>query len=282
MDKKLFNNIITQALKEDAAKEDITTNALVPASSTTEAVILFKEDAVLCGLSIARQVFQNLDKNILFRTDLKDGDAVKKNSKVAFIKGKTRAILTGERTALNFLGYLSGIATNTRQFVDRIKPFKTKILDTRKTTPGLRELEKYAVRCGGGYNHRTSLKDMVLIKDNHRVISKRHLSLVEMIEQCRTKTKKPLEIEVDNLTQLQEALRGNPDYILLDNMSIPQLKQAVKITRSSSHKKPLLEASGGIRPNNVKAIAQTGVDRISIGALTHHRQAIDVSLEIIN
>ena len=128
MDKKLFNNIITQALKEDAAKEDITTNALVPASSTTEAVILFKEDAVLCGLSIARQVFQNLDKNILFRTDLKDGDAVKKNSKVAFIKGKTRAILTGERTALNFLGYLSGIATNTRQFVDRIKPFKTKIL----------------------------------------------------------------------------------------------------------------------------------------------------------
>jgi len=282
MDKKLFNNIITQALKEDAAKEDITTNALVPASSTTEAVILFKEDAVLCGLSIARQVFQNLDKNILFRTDLKDGDAVKKNSKVAFIKGKTRAILTGERTALNFLGYLSGIATNTRQFVDRIKPFKTKILDTRKTTPGLRELEKYAVRCGGGYNHRTSLKDMVLIKDNHRVISKRHLSLVEMIEQCRTKTKKPLEIEVDNLTQLQDALRGNPDYILLDNMSIPQLKQAVKITRSSSHKKPLLEASGGIRPNNVKAIAQTGVDRISIGALTHHRQAIDVSLEIIN
>lgn len=281
MKRILLNTIITQALKEDATNADITTNALVPASSMTEAVILLKEDAVLCGLSIARRVFQRLDKNILFRAGFKDGDFVKGNSRIASIKGKTRAILTGERTALNFLGDLSGIATNTKQFVDRIRPLKTQIVDTRKTTPGLRELEKYAVRCGGGWNHRTNLKDMVLIKDNHRVVSRKELSLAEMIEQCRTKSKKPLEIEVDNLTQLRDALRGNPDYILLDNMSVSQLNQAVKIARSSPHKRPLLEASGGIRLNNVKAIAQTGVDRVSIGALTHNRRAIDVSLEII-
>jgi len=277
-----LNKLIAQALREDAANKDITTNSLIPANHISQGVIIVKEDAILCGLDIAKQVFRKMDKKIHFRPLVKDGTKVKRGAKIAELKGKTRTLLTGERVALNFLGYLSGIATHTHQFVAKTRRSKAKILDTRKTTPGLRLLEKYAVKCGGGENHRSDLSELALIKDNHREACQPQLSIPQAIRCIRRKTKKKLEIEVDNLVQFKQALTANPDMILLDNMNCSQMKKAVTITRKILHKgRPLLEASGGITLRNVAAVAQTGVDRISIGSLTHSHKAIDVSLELI-
>ena len=273
-----LNHLIQTALKEDAAFDDITTQSLITPSHRSKAYIIFKEDAVICGLEIVNQVFKKLDPKIRFHSSFKDGQKVKKNTKVTFIEGPTRAILAGERTALNFLAHCSGVATLTRQFVEAIKPSKAKILDTRKTTPGLRELEKYAVVCGGGTNHRHNLSDMALIKDNHLATAP-SLSLAVAI--LRAKTSKKIEVEVTNLKQFQEAIKTNPDIILLDNMTPAQIKHAVKMLKSFRPKKKiLLEASGGIDLQNVRRVAQTGVDRISIGALTHSAKAINLSLEI--
>ena len=206
---------------------------------------------------------------------------VKKGSTVAVIKGKTRSILTAERTALIFLSFLSGIATQTHQFVEAVKTFSAKILDTRKTTPTLRSLEKYAVKCGGGENHRFNLEDLILIKDNH-IAANQSLSAIEkIIQRFRRISKVPIEIEIDRLDQLPPVLKTCPNFILLDNMTTSQMKNAVQIVRASKYKtKPLLEASGGITLKNVYQIAKTGVDRISIGALTHHHCGLDVSMEI--
>lgn len=271
---------ILNALLEDTFNQDITTNLLVPKNKTSGAYIFVKEDAVLCGLSIVKQVFRKIDKNIYLQTYFKDGDRVKKGTKVMFLEGKTRALLTGERTALNFLGFLSGIATNTYHYVERVYPYKAQILDTRKTTPGLRKLEKYAVRCGGGINHRHNLNEMILIKDNHHQISERFEELILVLKKFRQRNKKPVMIEVDTIKQLKQFIQAEPDFILLDNMSIPQLREAVLFVKNLKGKKPLLEASGGITLETVREVAKTGVDRISTGALTHTYQIIDVSMEI--
>jgi len=201
------------------------------------------------------------------------------------IYGKARAILTAERTVLNFLAHLSGIATQTKGFIEKIKPYKAKILDTRKTTPGLRILEKYAVKCAGGFNHRLGLWDMVLIKDSHKKIRRSKIerrlekvSIKELIKDARRKNKnKKIEIEVENLREFQDALLARPDIIMLDNMDLKRIKKALVLRRG---RRPLIEVSGNITLNNVRAIAKTGVDMISIGSLTHSVKAIDFSLEV--
>jgi len=272
--------IVKKALAEDIGFGDITTKLFIPKESKVEAVILAKEDLIVCGVPVAKEVFKQLDNNISFSALIKEGAAAKKNDVIAKVTGYTRSILSAERVALNFLGFLSGIATKTRIFVEAVHPYKTKILDTRKTIPGLRALEKYAVRTGGGYNHRMSLDEMVLIKDNHINVS----SIINNLEQIRNKIPKgmKIEIEADNLTQFKEALNEKPDIIMLDNMSILQIKEAVCLRNNlSGNYKPLLEASGGVTLANVKNYASTGVDLISIGALTHSIDSVDVSLEII-
>ncbi len=283
MNAKHINTLIRLALSEDAANKDITTNLLISSTHTSSSVIIVRENAVLCGLTIAKKVFQKLNKHVRFQTKFKDGAVVKRNTTIATIKGKTRSLLTGERVALNFLEHLSGIATNTHKYVLKTRLQKAKIYDTRKTTPGLRLLEKYAVKCGGGYNHRSDLSEFILIKDNHRHACHPRQSIAQAIQRIRHKTKKVLEIEIDDLNQFKQALKAEPDMILLDNMTCTQMKKAVALTRTLPRKKrPLLEASGGITLANVAAVAKTGVDRISIGSLTHSHKAIDVSLELTN
>jgi len=276
-----INALIRRALREDAVSKDITTNSLIPGTHTSQCVIIVKEDAVLCGLAIAKKVFQKLNKHIRFQTKFKDGAIVKRNTTIAIIKGKTRSLLTGERVALNFLGYLSGIATNTHNYVTKARRQRAKIYDTRKTTPGLRLLEKYAVKCGGGYNHRSNLSEHVLIKDNHRQACYPKQTIPQAIQRVKSKTKKTLEIEVDNLSQFKQALPAAPNMILLDNMTCAQMKKAVALTRTlPRNKRPLLEASGGITLSNVVNVARTGVNRISIGSLTHSHKAINVTMEL--
>src|SRR3989338_2995563 len=208
-----FNKIVLQALQEDNAFHDITTQLLIDKNKISEAYIVAKEDAVLCGLDLAKKTFQKLDPRIQIRSSYKDGDKVTKNKKILSLNGKTRAILSGERVALNFLGHLSGIATLTHRFVKTAASSKVKIMDTRKTTPGLRALERMAVIAGGGTNHRVDLKDMILIKDNHRAALKTQLPIPKLIQNLRKKTNKILEIEVDNLVQLKAALGASPDII---------------------------------------------------------------------
>lgn len=269
--------IVLNALKEDIGKGDITTNLLIPLGAQAEAVILAKENFVACGLNFARLAFKLADKNIKFKALVKEGDYVKKGKVIARIRGKAGCILTAERTALNFLGLLCAIATKTKQFTDAVKPYRVKITDTRKTLPGLRPLEKYAVRVGGGFNHRMNLSEMVMVKDNH-------LKLVSGLSSLKGKLLRlqrrgcPIEIEVENLKQFKQALVLRPDIIMLDNMGIKDIKKAVKIRNQVPTK---LEASGGININNIKKIASTGVDFISLGTITHSVNSADISLEIL-
>ena len=276
-----FDFIVRAALAEDHARHDVTTQRLVGASRISSARIVVKENAVVCGLAIVQRIFQELDKNIRCDFRCAEGKEVKKNTTVLLVKGKTRALLAGERTALNFLGYLSGIATSTHRYVRAVLPYKAVILDTRKTTPTLRELEKYAVRCGGARNHRSNLEDMVLVKDNHRWAC-RGMTVARMVKRLRRGGKKVIEFEVDTLPQFARALAAGVDIILLDNMNCAQMKKAVALrNKKGNRRQPLLEASGGITLKNIKQIARTGVDRISVGALTHSRRSIDVSMEFI-
>ncbi|MBF0485280.1 MAG: carboxylating nicotinate-nucleotide diphosphorylase [Candidatus Omnitrophica bacterium] len=273
---------VLAALKEDIGAGDITTTLVVGSSHKSKGVILTREDVVLCGMAFAHEVFSLLDPKMEFMAHFKDGDKVKKGASLITLNGKTRAILTGERVALNFLSYLSAIATRTHFFTEAVKPYPVKILDTRKTTPCARPIERYAVRCGGGVNHRFNLHDMVLLKDNHRVISREKEKLSETVRRLHIKTHKKIEIEVDHLWELEEVLKAHPEMVLLDNMTPLELKKAVVMTRKCCpNKPPLLEASGGITLENVKKIAATGVDRISVGSLTHSRKAIDMTLELM-
>ena len=282
MNPKILNSLIQQALKEDIGSYDVTTTLLIPKNHISSAYILCKQDAIFCGMDVAQKLFQKLDKRIQFCSPYQDGAKVKKNTRIIFLRGRTQAILTVERVALNFLSHPSGIATLTDQFVQRVKPCRVEILSTRKTTPRLRILEKYAVRCGGGHNHRENLSEMVLIKDNHLAACRAlGLSLSAAIEAVQQKTSKKIEVEVTALNQFREALSANPDIILLDNMTPAAMKKAVDWrNRFSSRKKILLEASGGVTLKNLEKIAHTGVERISIGALTHSSKAINLSLEI--
>lgn len=275
---KSTDNLIQRALQEDSAQNDITSKYFIPSTATSIAKIFFKESAVVCGVLIAKKVFQRVDPNLVVTIHKKDNQIAHAHQHLLTISGKTRSILAAERTALNFISHLSAISTQTKSFVDAVKGTSAKILDTRKTTPGLRHLEKYAVRCGGGENHRMDLVSMALIKDNHKVQCGE--SIWRKIRIFQEKTKKPLEVEVENLKELQLALIVQPTMILLDNMSINDMKKAVQIVKRLKGKKPLLEASGGINLKNILLTAKTGVDRISIGALTHHVHAIDISLEL--
>jgi nicotinate-nucleotide pyrophosphorylase (carboxylating) len=272
-----FDAIIDAALREDMPEGDITSESVIPAGALSEAVFLAKEDGVLAGLPVARRVFEKIDPSVEFVERIKDGAAFKKTDILARLKGPTVALLKGERTALNFLQQLSGIATVTRRFVDAVQGTKVKILDTRKTTPGLRLLEKYAVKMGGGTNHRLSLSDMVLIKDNHL----RHVgSVAEAIRRARAAAKPGIRIEVEaaELAQVRDALAAGADMIMLDNMLIETMREAVTIAAG----RVPLEASGTVSLERVRAVAETGVDFISVGALTHSARAVDISMEFLN
>jgi nicotinate-nucleotide pyrophosphorylase (carboxylating) len=279
---KNIDRAVLLALQEDHYRDDVTTKALVSPKQKCQAYILVKDDAVICGLDVVKKVFQKVDPALRFSPLSREGDFVKKNTIVATVKGKTQSILTAERTALNFLTHLSGIATTTRAYVKAVSPYKAKVLDTRKTIPGLRALEKYAVRCAGGHNHRSNLSQLILIKDNHHAVYSHRKSLNATIQDLRKKYSVPIEVEVNSLSQLKEILSAQPDMILLDNMSLAQIKSAVNLVKKHFGKtqKPLLEASGGIKISNIHQIAKTGIDRISVGALTHSVQSVDISLEI--
>jgi nicotinate-nucleotide pyrophosphorylase (carboxylating) len=276
---KDVKGIVARALKEDVGLRDITTEMLIPKNKFVRAILIAKEDCLICGLGLASLVFKLQDKNIKFKPLISEGKPVEKGRVIARIQGRAQSILTAERVALNFLSFLSGIATKTRRFAEEVKPYKVKIMDTRKTIPGLRLLEKYAVRIAGGFNHRLSLDEMILVKDNHLKIIKGYQGLFRFSQGCR------VELEVKNLKEFQRALKLKPDIIMLDNMSLKEIKEAVRIRNSlsakSSHPVSRLEASGGITLRNVKRAASTGVDMISIGDLTHSVDSVDISLEIL-
>ncbi|MFH1354737.1 MAG: carboxylating nicotinate-nucleotide diphosphorylase [Candidatus Omnitrophota bacterium] len=277
-----IERIVKNALKEDIGSGDITTDSLVRPDLAVKAVLLAKEDCVVCGLGTFLLALRSLDKKIKFKSLVRDGDQVKKGKQIVIIQGRARAILTAERVGLNFFSHLCGIATITRKYVLAVKPYKAKILDTRKTIPGLRILEKYAVRIGGGFNHRMSLDEMIFVKDNHlKVLGSRFWVLGLEKNNKKYKT----EIEVNNLNEFTKALKLNPDVIMLDNMSIRSMGRAVKIRNTLSPRtynlKPKLEASGGVTLKNARKIASAGVDLISVGELTHSAPCIDISLEIL-
>jgi nicotinate-nucleotide pyrophosphorylase (carboxylating) len=271
--------IIRHALIEDIGRGDITTQLTIPKDKEIKAKIIAKEDFLLCGVIVAEKVFKTVDPSIKFEQKIREGKQVKAKKTIAVISGKASSILTAERVALNLLALLSGIATKTREFVKEIAPFKTKITDTRKTMPGLRELQKYAVRIGGGHNHRIRLDEMILIKDNHIKATDGYSKLPSFPPGYK------IEIETQNLEEFKHALYFKPDIIMLDNMPIDQIKEAIKIRNSTefkSHHSPTrLEASGGIYLDNIKKYAATGVDIISVGELTDSVKSVDVSLEVV-
>jgi nicotinate-nucleotide pyrophosphorylase (carboxylating) len=260
------------ALAEDLGEGDVTTEATIDEGTAGSATLVVREAGVVCGLRIVETVFRALDPEIVFEPLVDEGAFVDSGA-VARVRGSKRAILTGERTALNFLGRLSGIATLTRRFVDAVAGTGVAILDTRKTTPGLRALEKHAVFLGGGRNHRFGLDDGVLVKDNHLRAAG---SVGEAVERLRAVTDLPIEIECDTLAQVEQALDAGAEAILLDNMGTDELRAAVALVDGRAR----LEASGGVTLETVRAIAETGVDEISVGALTHSARSLDVSLEL--
>jgi nicotinate-nucleotide pyrophosphorylase (carboxylating) len=256
-------------LAEDVGDGDVTSASVVPADATLDATIVLKEPGIVCGLDVAAAVFQELDPSVQFHPTAKDGDETQGD--VARVSGNARAILTGERTALNLIGRMSGVATLTRRYVDAISGTNATILDTRKTTPGLRLLEKHAVRCGGGTNHRLGLYDAILIKDNHLRLSGSVADAVRAAKSAGV----PVQVECETLDDVREALDAGADSLLLDNMTLSQLREAVLLVGGGAK----TEASGGVTLETVQAIARTGVDFISVGALTHAARSLDVSLE---
>lgn len=286
--KSNLNALIRESLEEDKAFSDVTSQILIPFDLKVNAKIITKQDCVVCGLDIAKLVFKALDQGLKFRPLVTDGRSVKKGANLANIYGRARYILSGERVALNFLSRLSGIATLTRKFVNGASGKNVKILDTRKTTPLLRELEKYAVRCGGGSNHRLNLASFVLIKDNHKQalaskVKGEHLNLSEIIHQARAKAPSgiKIEIEVENLAEFKQAITAKPDIIMLDNMTLKSLKRCA-LLRDKINPRTSLEASGGINLKNIEKVSRSGVNSISIGSLTHSPLAIDLSLEVLS
>ena len=266
--------LIELALAEDVGPGDVTTQATIPEGAAGEAIILAKAHGVLAGLPVAAEVFRRVDEGIEFRELAQEGEPVAPGDAVAHLSGPLRGILTGERIALNFLTRLSGIATLTAEFVTAVAPYRAVILDTRKTAPGWRALEKYAVRCGGGRNHRMGLYDMVLIKENHIAACG---SLSEAVRRVRAAGPKvPIEVEVRDLAELEEALSLGVDRVLLDNLDLPTLREAVRLAGG----RVPLEASGGISLEDVAEVAACGVDFISVGAITHSAPALDLSLEV--
>jgi len=274
---KKIEEIIKSALQEDVNTGDITTNLLIPEDKNASAFMKAKESGVIAGMEIAGMVFRYLSPEIEWKPLVKDGNRVEKGKKIAEIKGSYRAILTGERLALNFLQRMSGIASETAKYVELVKESKTEILDTRKTVPGLRVLDKYAVKAGGGTNHRIGLYDMVMIKDNHIEVAG---SITNAVDNIRKKLPTGIKIEVEtkNLEEVKEALEAKVDVIMLDNMDNAAMAEAVKIV----DRKAKTEASGNMTLERIKGVAETGVDYISIGALTHSVKALDIGQYIDN
>ena len=275
-----IDRFIADLIAEDSADHDITSISVFDNNIKCNAVIESRDHGVLCGVDFAEMVFRQIDSTILISKVIEDGTEIFEGDVVLDLKGNVNTILAGERIALNLLQHLSGISTLTAQFVESVKSTKAVIMDTRKTIPGLRKIQKYAVKMGGGHNHRMNLADGVLIKDNHIKFSEINgLSISDVVNKSRSKVGKSvkIEIEVDDLDQFRKVIDVRPDIILLDNMDVETMEMAVKINDGRA----ILEASGGVKINNVKSIAETGVDLISVGALTHSVNALDMSLTIL-
>ena len=268
------DHLIMQALQEDITSEDITTNSVMREYQLGEVELICKEDGIIAGLDVFKRVFELLDEQTEVTFACKDGDAVQKGQKLGTVRGDIRVLLSGERTALNYLQRMSGIATYTRKIADLLKGSKTKLLDTRKTTPGMRIFEKYAVKVGGGYNHRYNLSDGILLKDNHIGAAGGVKEAVLMAKEYAPFVRK-IEVEVENLDMLQEALEAGADIIMLDNMSVEDMKEAVRLTAGRAE----TECSGNVTKENVAELVDIGVNYISSGALTHSSPILDLSLK---
>ena len=268
------DNLILQALREDITSEDITTNSVMPCYQAGEVELICKQDGVIAGLGVFKRVFELLDEKTEVAFYCKDGDFVKKGEKIGLVRGDIRVLLSGERTALNYLQRMSGIATYTRGIADLLKGTKTKLLDTRKTTPNMRIFEKYAVKVGGGYNHRYNLSDGILLKDNHIGAAGSVKEAVKMAKEYAPFVRK-IEIEVETLEMLEEALEAGADIIMLDNMSVEDMKKAVALCEGKAE----TECSGNVTRENVERLVDIGVDYISSGALTHSSPILDLSLK---
>ena len=274
-----IEEIIDRALAEDLGGGDVTTEALISADRRGTGFIVGKKEGILAGINVAKQVFHRVDPELKVEVLLEDGAQIKPGSKVANVSGSIASILAAERVALNFLQRLSGIASETNRYVEAVKGLPVRIMDTRKTTPGLRSLEKHAIKVGGGENHRMSLGDGILIKDNHlAALSSQGLNIKQIVARARQNSPQrlPVEVEVGTVSEALEAAEAGADIVMLDNMSLEDMRKAVK----SIHGRALIEASGGITLENVRAVAETGVDFISVGALTHSVRALDISLEL--
>jgi nicotinate-nucleotide pyrophosphorylase (carboxylating) len=290
LDKERVLPIVRAALKEDIGRGDITTAALIGKTASSRASIIAREDCVVCGLKIAEWVMAQVDFSVRFKPNCDDGHLVGSGKELAYFEGHTGSILMAERTMLNFLSFLSAISTITKQYIDKVKPYGVKIMDTRKTLPLLRYLEKYASFTGGGTNHRMGLYDQVLIKDNHISAERRawreehnkEISLKEIVTLARKRSLKgaKIEIEVTTVEEFSDALAGGPDIIMLDNMTPQNVRSCVEIRRLSGTK-PIIEVSGGVNMDMIEEFARARPDAISIGALTASVQSIDMSLEII-
>ena len=268
------DELILQALREDITSEDITTNSVMPHYQAGEVDLICKQDGVIAGLEVFKRVFELLDPTTEVTFNCKDGDTVKKGDKIGLVRGDIRVLLSGERTALNYLQRMSGIATYTREIADLLKGTKTKLLDTRKTTPNMRIFEKYSVKVGGGYNHRYNLSDGILLKDNHIGAAGGVKEAVRMAKEYAPFVRK-IEIEVENLDMLKEALEAGADIIMLDNMTVEDMKKAVELCRGKAE----TECSGNVTRENVARLVDIGVDYISSGALTHSSPILDLSLK---
>jgi len=279
LDWQKINSLIDMSLEEDIKTGDVTSISVIPENINTEASFVTRERCVCAGLEIAKTIFLKIDSRVEWISLVNDGDILESGDVLASVKGNARSLLTAERTALNFLQRLCGVATTTLKYVEAAGNSNTKILDTRKTTPGWRSLEKYAVVAGGGTNHRVGLYDRVMIKDNHRALAglEGDGGIARSVKRAREKFPKlEVEVEADNLEEVKEAVESSADYILLDNMTNNQMKEAIVINQGRSK----LEASGGITIERIPSIAKIGVDFISVGALTHSVKAIDISLEM--
>jgi nicotinate-nucleotide pyrophosphorylase (carboxylating) len=280
-----LKDLIKIALDEDIQKGDITSESIIPQTKKAKAIIKAKEDFILCGIDVANLVFKTKDASIIFKKERNDGDQIKEGEVIATIEGDAITLLSCERIALNFLQHLSGIATKTKTYTQLLKGTKTQLLDTRKTIPGYRALEKYAVKVGGGTNHRMGLYDQILIKENHIIVAGSIQKCVEAVEEKVKNKSIKIEVECETIAEVKEALTTETDIIMLDNMSTNEMKTAVELVQKhneESKKKVSTEASGGINLENIQHIAETGVDFISIGsALTLSAKAVDIAMEIV-
>ncbi|OHB53995.1 MAG: nicotinate-nucleotide diphosphorylase (carboxylating) [Planctomycetes bacterium GWF2_50_10] len=281
---KEIKSLINLAVAEDLGTGDVTSSLTVPTGLKGTARLVTREDITVCGMELVEAILKTYDSRLKLATSIPDGGRAKKGQLLGTITGPMRPLLSAERVVLNFLQHLSGISTATARYAKQAKGTRAFVYDTRKTTPGFRTIEKYAVLCGGGKNHRTGLYDAILIKDNHLATFGPRLAakLAELVEKAqKIKGLRFFEVEVDSLSQLEEVLKvKGVDIVLLDNFTPAQMKKAVKMRNSIKGKKPQLEASGGITLKNIKAVAQTGVERISVGAITHSAPAVDIGLDI--